>query len=1358
MRPLQPRSIPFPILDGAAGGKNQQNLGNYDNLASILRYRATSDSHRLATAFTVVDAKGKEPLSISWEKLNARAEKVAISIRDKSGLQMGDRVALIYRKSEVLDFIVAFFGCFFAGMVAVPINAADDLSELSFILNLTSANLVLTTDFNHRAFIKDMQTRSTEIPANVEWWKTNDFGTWYPTKKIKEYPPVKVPELAYIEYAKAVNGELKGVTITHQTIMAEGRVYKASVTETDVSISNDAVETLNVAPKQQSGYSGYDTVVSYLEPRQQVGLVLSVLCSVYCGNHTVFTSGSIVDTPAVWIYVLSKYKATIALSDYTALNRITKYYQDNTKEVINHSKKVAPDLSSLRHLFIDSCVSKPDLNQTIADKLLRPLGNNDDPIGVICPVLSLAEHGGMLLSIRDNLGPAQLDGYENGQENRPILAEGQSNDVWECLLDAEALKMNKVVVVAAGEGARRARTDCHEVLVSSFGFVIPEATVAIVDPDTTTLCPPDTIGEVWIDAPSISGGFWALPRHSEAIFHAKPTIVLPETLYPEIYNQEFLRTGLIGTLIGGRLVVFGNYEDRIRQQVFGEAQGLEEVYFANDVVDIIESRTQNDKCAVFDITVNNQHLPVVAFESSAVRSELPGMAAEVDESLLDLLGLRAFAVIVVGNNALPRHLKHGRRQIHALMTKRAFLNGQLTIRHVRMDVDRTIYNLAANDDSVPQALWRSGMAYERAIRQRAIMPSYQQQHTGMETVGSVIDERTGFDLSSTFTNIVEVLQWRTAIHPEETAFVGLTHNGSGAVETKPYTWRKINYTIASVATYLMKRGLKRGRKALIVVPFSVDWILAIYACLVIGVTPVPVDVPDPQQQQAQRIKDDMEVVLTTARDLNVTYVIVNSLSENILKNKPVNPAMRQLTTSTFKGYKLPEFTNINKAPKHHKLLGKESGMAIQPEWLASNNTTAPLILSQIGADGKRLYPALRHETILQQCRAHKTTCQMKWQRGIVATGLGACDNLGLLHSTFCGVYVGCITVMVPTEDFYLDPFSFFEMIQRYKAKDVCVTLPMLQYAMNRMGPTTEQRRLALHNVQNIMMTTEGRPRPIFYQHLARFFSLHRLEKEALNTTYSHIANPMVTTRSYMLVEPITLIADLYWLRRGIVRSLPLEEESRGVVLNDSGIVPSNTMVAIVNPVTLTLCPSGVVGEIWVSSDSNVKHLLTDGKTGDDIDAGILEATLPGADPSKKYMRTSDLGFLWNVQRRGNVMGPMLEEGQCLYVLGSKCEIIERSGLMHFPGDVETSIERCHPGIPANGSVVIQHDKEIIAIVAVKSKEHATSATPLIVSAVLENHSFLVDTVAIILPTSLPRSRFGEKQRDKTLTAYVEKKL
>lgn len=120
----------------------------------------------------------------------------------------------------------------------------------------------------------------------------------------------------------------------------------------------------------------------------------------------------------------------------------------------------------------------------------------------------------------------------------------------------------------------------------------PKVNVAIVDPETCILCPPDAIGEIWLDAPSISGGFWALPKHTEAIFHARPIVIPTETLRPEIYNQEFLRTGLVGTLIGGRLVIFGSYEDRIRQQRLGESFGIEEVHFADHLLATIQKHAR----------------------------------------------------------------------------------------------------------------------------------------------------------------------------------------------------------------------------------------------------------------------------------------------------------------------------------------------------------------------------------------------------------------------------------------------------------------------------------------------------------------------------------------------------------------------------------------------------------------------------------------------------------------------------------------------------------------------------------------------------------------------------------------------
>ncbi|KAG0180057.1 hypothetical protein DFQ29_001278 [Apophysomyces sp. BC1021] len=1337
--PLTARTIPFRLLDG-----NNTDLSQFADLTQVLRHRATKSSTKDAPAFTLVDANGKETAHLSWEKLNARAEKLASTLRKQPGLHFGDRIVLIYRKSEVLEFVVALFGCFLASMVAVPINAAEDLGELLFILDLTNTHIILTTDYNLKAFTKDMQARSIELPSNVKWWTTNNLGQWNSRSKLEKYPEISLPELAYIEYAKAVNGELKGVTVTHQTILSECKAYKASVTETNVTVN----EQQEVVMSTKHEFPEPDCVVSYLEPRQQIGLFLSVFCTVYTGNHTVFASSSVMDTPAVWIYVLSKYKettATVALADYPSLRHITKYFQANAKLVQNFSKKVVPDLSALRLLLVETIVVKPELNEYIADNLLRPLGNTDNPLSVVCPVASLPEHGGSILSFRDFLGPVRPAGPAT--DHQGIIAIGGSNDVWECALDAQAAKMNRVVVVAAGDEVQRTMTEHGKGLmrVGSFGFVLPEATVAIVDPETTILCPPDTIGEVWIDAPSLSAGFWALPKHTDSIFHACPIIVPVETLYPELYHQEFLRTGLVGTLIGGRLIVFGSYEDRVRQQCLGESFGVEETFFANNIVDSIYKRIHLEQCVVFDVAVNKQHLPVVVVETSMQQPELPLLTQDITDLLLEYHGLRAYAVIAVKPNTLPRHLKHGRGQLHALMVKRAFLAGQMNIQHIQMDVDRTLFNFATSDDPVND-FWRSGIAYEKAIRMGVIPLHLQKQHTGMERVLQVIDERTENDLSK-FRSILDIFLWRTQLYPEEPAFVSVNDGNP-----KMYTWQKMSIKIAAVAHYLMKKGFKRGHKALILMPFGHEWIKSIYACLALGITPVIAEPPDLHK----RVKEDVSSVITAARELNVSYVLVNSQSDDIMKHRLVCAAIKELLGRSTT-YRMPDYTNISKTPRYNKRLGVDRGLVINPDSLGANSDAPAVISIHYSSSGRRLYASLGHDTILNQCGAQKTTCQMKSQRSIIATGLGNYHGLGLLYSAFCGVYVGCTTVLLPSEEYHVNPALFFELLQRYKAKDVVVSHPLIQFALNRLN-TNETRRMLLQTVQNLMLTTEERTKPALHQHMTRYFAKHQLEQEAINTVYSHAGNPMVTTRSYMLMAPIPLELDFEWLRQGIVRPLSPDEGTRGVLLHDSGIVPSNTMVAIVNPKTQILCPAHTVGEIWVASNCNSKTFF--GLTEAEHTARF-GATIAGADPQVIYMRTGDLGFLWNVRRRvngGMLELPMEEEGQCLFVLGSMNETIERNGLIHFLKDVELSVERCQTSILPGGSLVLQAINEVVVVAAIKAPEQARAAVPLIVNAVLENHSFLVDTVVIIHPDQMPRTRYGEKQRGKALEAYMEKSL
>lgn len=78
------------------------------------------------------------------------------------------------------------------------------------------------------------------------------------------------------------------------------------------------------------------------------------------------------------------------------------------------------------------------------------------------------------------------------------------------------------------------------------------AMLAIVDSETTVLCAPGYVGEIWVDSPSIAFGFWGLHKQSQATFHALPLLVNTVTLFAEVYDPVpagFLRTNLFGGIV-----------------------------------------------------------------------------------------------------------------------------------------------------------------------------------------------------------------------------------------------------------------------------------------------------------------------------------------------------------------------------------------------------------------------------------------------------------------------------------------------------------------------------------------------------------------------------------------------------------------------------------------------------------------------------------------------------------------------------------------------------------------------------------------------------------------------------------------
>ncbi|CAG8507726.1 13083_t:CDS:10 [Ambispora leptoticha] len=1330
--PFEPRDVPFHIVDPL---NPTQMMSTFPNIAFVFRHRGISTPKRLA--FVVLDPKGKEVHAWTWEKLHSRAERVAQMISKHRSISRGDRVALIYRKSEILDFLTAFYGCFLAGVVAVPINAAEEFTELCDILKNTNSRLALTTEHDLKVFTRDLAAQRKELPTNVEWWKTNEISGYHPKRK-DDYPPIQTTDLAYIEYTRAPNHDLKGVMVSHRTIMAQCGVMRGSITEKNFHINLDNADPNSLFEHQHS-----DTLLTHLDPRQQVGLILGALFGVFCGNTTVYLSSLGTDVPGLWVNCISKYRVTIALADYPGLHPVVQSFKRDPSATLNYAKKQTVDLSSLRFLFIDTLVIDPQRNDDIAENLLRPLGVRF-PYDAITPMSSLPEHGGMILSFGDLIGVEGLDDRLEGQRQ-----------VQEFLIDREALKYNQIIVVAVDEQEIRKRDGEKGVSrVGAFGFVMPEATIAIVDPETTALCLPNTVGEVWVDSPSLSGAFWELHNDTKLIFHAQPLVVPETTGVPELFEQEFLRTGLLGCLINGQLVVFGLYEDRIRQLAEEQPPKTEsqkeiwEFHYTTDLEKTVLTHIAGvDGCAAFQSFVNEEFLPIFVAESSLESNRLAALADQIMNTLLEYHGIRVYCTMICPAGTLPRTWRNGKKLVNNMHCRKYYDLGKLKPVCVKTAVERTVFNIPMGIDSAG-GIWGPEALKDRQTLNNIGSGLRRPQYTGMEVPQKVTDDQTGFDLLK-FQNIVEILIWRSLIAPEDGAYTCLDIRGR---EGKSTSWKKLSNKIATIANYLQKKGCKPGHHTILLFPHGLDYIVTLYACFVVGVTPIPLAPPD-----INRAKEDVPALLALCEDFEIPYILINNDTEALLKGRQVQAYLK---TAGKYAAKLPPFINITKAPKFTKTL-KEANYGVQSQWMDPHYPA--LVLCYFSSDMSRSCVKLGHDNLLALCKVQKETCRMSNSRPIMSCEQSF-NGIGFVQSVLLGVYIGAPTILYSPADYQANPLVWFDNLNHFKIENAYSTFPMLQHAVNFFA-NVDFQNFNLVNMKNLMLPVEGRPNPEKFKRIVRAFLPNRLEEIHVSYVYSHIANPMVTTRSHMFVKPFELALDLDSLRRGLIKindpgTGEIEENMYETRIQDVGLVPISTQVAIVHPETRRPCLSNEFGEIWVASDANGKSLY--GST-DPLDKKRFAATIEGGDPRMRYIRTGDLGFLHTLQKPAGDNGALVEF-QCLFYLGPIAETFEVNGLMHFYCDVEYTIERyCNEKWPvklvSGPSCVIFHTNgETVCVVEVRKTEGILNLVPAILKVVLEVYQFVLDVIVFLAPGTLPRSRTGEKQRLQILASWVNKTL
>ncbi len=239
------------------------------------------------TAVVFVDFDPDTESTLTYGELDRRARAIAALLRER-GAAPGDRALLVYAPG--LDYVTGFFGCLYAGVVAVPAYPPDPtrlertLPRLRAIVADASPRIVLTQG----VLAEVAQSLFEDAPElrDLSWLATD--GT---LEDSTSGPPELSPEsLAFLQYTSGSTGTPKGVRLTHGNLLHNCELIRNNF-----------------------GHTRRSRAIIWLPPYHDMGLIGGILQPVYAGFPTVLMSPlSFLAKPLRWLKTISKYRGTVS--------------------------------------------------------------------------------------------------------------------------------------------------------------------------------------------------------------------------------------------------------------------------------------------------------------------------------------------------------------------------------------------------------------------------------------------------------------------------------------------------------------------------------------------------------------------------------------------------------------------------------------------------------------------------------------------------------------------------------------------------------------------------------------------------------------------------------------------------------------------------------------------------------------------------------------------------------------------------------------------------------------------------------------------------------------------------------------
>lgn len=251
------------------------------NLIHLLRRRV--EEHGEKTVYTYLNDGETDETRLTYGELEQRA--LAIAAHLQSLISPGERVLLLYPPGT--EFPEAFFGCLFAGMIAVPTYPPHSKQFLtSLIASVSDARP--TVALSTAATLEKYRDQIEQTPEliSLKWIPTDTVPD--DLAKSWQEPSLGADTLAVLQYTSGSTGHPKGVMVSHGNLLHNSSVIQ-----------------------EVFGHSSSLRGVIWLPPYHDMGLIGGIIQPVYVGGDAILISPlHFIQKPLRWLMAISRYKGT----------------------------------------------------------------------------------------------------------------------------------------------------------------------------------------------------------------------------------------------------------------------------------------------------------------------------------------------------------------------------------------------------------------------------------------------------------------------------------------------------------------------------------------------------------------------------------------------------------------------------------------------------------------------------------------------------------------------------------------------------------------------------------------------------------------------------------------------------------------------------------------------------------------------------------------------------------------------------------------------------------------------------------------------------------------------------------------